>query len=234
VVVIRTQPDLVTTIVNIVLAVGTIGVAVAAVWVALWTNKRANERAEAGRTDADNRLQEANRQATERLATQIAHRDEELRQERQLAREQEQLSEAWSVQVLGVRIPPGENVISTPENPSERPVAIAVNRGRFTITGVDACFSDGTATFAREDHQYYPDAGNLPPQFHHDVTGVIGEAYFGVLTPGWGMRLIGGAMLTRNLRSVFPIVRWTDRWGARWEHKHGEVRRINADENWKP
>ena len=30
------------------------------------------------------------------------------------------------------------------------------------------------------------------------------------------------------------IVRWTDRWGTRWEHKRGEVRQIRDGEQWLP
>ena len=31
-----------------------------------------------------------------------------------------------------------------------------------------------------------------------------------------------------------PIIRWTDRWGTRWEHKLGQVRPIAAEEPWEP
>jgi len=27
---------------------------------------------------------------------------------------------------------------------------------------------------------------------------------------------------------------WTDRWGQRWEHKKGEVRKIADGEQWNP
>lgn len=36
----------------------------------------------------------------------------------------------------------------------------------------------------------------------------------------------------QHLKSPYPLVRWTDRWGQRWEHRLGEVRRIPDDEPW--
>jgi hypothetical protein len=30
------------------------------------------------------------------------------------------------------------------------------------------------------------------------------------------------------------IVRWTDRWGTRWENKNGEVNQIDKDADWMP
>jgi hypothetical protein len=123
---------------------------------------RHDKEIEEQRAQADKRLAEQQDAAEARLKTQMAHSDQQLdeqqkaadarlQDERQRAREQEQLAEAWSVRVLGVRIPPGENVTSMPDNPSECPVASVINSGRYTITRLDACFSNGSATFALED-----------------------------------------------------------------------------------
>jgi hypothetical protein len=34
-------------------------------------------------------------------------------------------------------------------------------------------------------------------------------------------------MATKFIHGAYPIVRWTDRWGTRWEHELGEVRQID-------
>lgn len=80
-----------------------------------------------------------------------SHADGQLTSERKHAQEQEQLAEAWSVQVLGVGIRGGAHATSSrDDDPAERPVAIVINRGRYTIRGVDGCFSNGSATHAAE------------------------------------------------------------------------------------
>jgi hypothetical protein len=53
------------------------------------------------------------------------------------------------------------------------------------------------------------------------------------------VRVFGGNWRTRPIQdpaiaSWYPAVRWTDRWGTRWENKRGEVRRIRDDELWEP
>ena len=34
--------------------------------------------------------------------------------------------------------------------------------------------------------------------------------------------------------TAHPVVRWTDRWGTRWEHRDGDVRKIEQDAAWNP
>jgi hypothetical protein len=34
------------------------------------------------------------------------------------------------------------------------------------------------------------------------------------------------------LKNPYPVVRWADRWGTRWEHRRGEVRQVRDDEPW--
>jgi hypothetical protein len=57
----------------------------------------------------------------------------------------------------------------------------------------------------------------------------------GVLTP-WdaGMRSEADEVGVQLLAGYYAVVRWTDRWGTRWEHRMGEVRRVRDGEKWAP
>jgi hypothetical protein len=37
-----------------------------------------------------------------------------------------------------------------------------------------------------------------------------------------------------QVAGAYPVVRWTDRWGNRWEHKRAEVRQTKDGEPWTP
>ena len=56
-----------------------------------------------------------------------------------------------------------------------------------------------------------------------------------MLTP-WnaGVRFESDEIHTQHLSGPYPIVRWTDRWGTRWEHKRGVMRQIRDGEQWAP
>jgi len=45
---------------------------------------------------------------------------------------------------------------------------------------------------------------------------------YGVLAP-WDavIRFESDEVHVQNLKSPYPLVRWTDRWGTRWEHRRG-------------
>ena len=66
-------------------------------------------------------------------------------------------------------------------------------------------------------------------------TGPPQGRMFGVLRP-WtpDLRFESGEAAGQFLKSPYPLVRWTDRWGARWEHRLGEVRQIRDDQDWAP
>jgi len=48
-----------------------------------------------------------------------------------------------------------------------------------------------------------------------------------------GLRMIGPALRIDQSLFVYPLVRWSDRWGTRWDYRRGEVRRIRDDEPWE-
>lgn len=119
------------------------------------------------RADADARLQEG-----------LRHEDARRAAERRAARDAEQLAEAWAVQVVGARLPQGKsNVTGCAGDPPERSAAVVVNRGRYTITRVEARFGDGSAFLGGthpRGHLYF---NSLPQLLARDLTGGIGEAY---------------------------------------------------------
>ena len=237
-------------------AAGTIAVAAIAVLVALISQRHADKQVREERGHADQQLAEERRLADVRLATQMEHSDDQLAEERaaadarlqkqlqhsedhfrrthQLALEAEQFGEASAVQVVGARVPPGQGIVSTPDNPTERPVAIVLNRGRYTITQVDARFSDGISVLPRELIQPGQDFSGLPNLLTHDLTGGIGGNFTGMLAAGEAMRFVGNATLVRSLSSIYAIVRWTDRWGQQWQHKLGSIGKVEDHEQWLP
>jgi hypothetical protein len=48
-----------------------------------------------------------------------------------------------------------------------------------------------------------------------------------ILTP-WdaGVRIEIDPVPVRDLVGPYPVVRWTDRWRTRWEHKRGEIKQV--------
>jgi hypothetical protein len=78
------------------------------------------------------------------------------------------------------------------------------NRGRCTITQVDVRFSpNGKST----ESPRTTGSNRLTPWDERTsfVSDPIGE---------------------RHIFHPYPIVRWVDRWGTRWEHKRGKVRQV--------
>jgi hypothetical protein len=56
-----------------------------------------------------------------------------------------------------------------------------------------------------------------------------------ILTP-WdaGMRSEIDPVPAQDLVGPYPVVRWTDRWRTRWEHKRGEIKQVTEDAPWLP
>ncbi len=191
---------------DIMTAVGTVAVAVAAVWVALWTDRRSWR---------------------------------QLRDERRVAVEREQRTEAYSVQVVPAYMSadgPADRS-GDPDGPVWRLAVMVVNHGYYTITGVEAQFSlDGRGSLIQPQRsEYVSGFAELPKALRGDWAGSPAYAMQDVLTPrGTGIRFESPAVPVSVLANPYPLVRWTDRWGARWEHRRGEVRRVGDDEEWAP
>jgi hypothetical protein len=150
--------------------------------------------------------------------------------ERRHAREQEQLEEAWAVHAdMAQTVYHGQNA-----EPARILWATISNRGRFTITRLEARFSmDGRAVIMPEKSERDMSA---------DYNGQLGmgllreEGAMSGILRGWGetMRFQSEVLPTAQLKDPYALVRWTDRWGTRWEHRLGGVHRVGSDEVWKP
>jgi hypothetical protein len=235
---------------NVVTAIGTVATALAAVGIALWSEWRtsrriASEREHSNKILAEERAISTARFAGERehsdaqLREQRAHADTQLREERQLAENREQLAEAYAVQVTAARMSAevyGSQVMSDPNTPIACPVAIVVNGGRYTITQIEAriCLG-GKSITGYSKTEPFSSWWNLPKPIASDLSGQERDIFLNTLTPAdLGMRYIHDAVAEQFLHGSYPIVRWRDRWGARWEHKRGVVRQVTEGENWEP
>lgn len=217
-------------------AAGTFAAAATAVWVALWTDRRAARR-----------IRQEHERSDRLLAEERAHGMAQLEDERRIAREREQFAEAYKVQVaLGEKAQIVSDVpierLSTAENiygewtDAMRLAVLVVNHGSFTITGIEARLSyDGMSLVPLDRYQRLSGFGNVRPKVREGWDPSSERAMYGVLAP-WdaGIRFESSDVAAKSLKSPYPLVRWTDRWGTRWEHKRGEVRPVRDDEPWSP
>ena len=185
---------------DIMTAFGTVGAVIAAVGIALWSNRHA-------------------------------------RKVREEEREREQLAEAYAVQVvLGERAAAERGEYDEPDDSVMRLAVIVVNRGSFTITGVEVVLS-------YDDQNWMPPVNFTRLSAFEDVEERLRAgwrpspegAMYGVLTPkDPGIRFETSDVRVEMLVNPYPLVRWTDRWGTRWEHRRGEVRQVRDGEEWTP
>jgi hypothetical protein len=174
------------------------------------------------------------RKAAKRLDEEHKRSDRQLKEERALELHREQFAEANAVQVLyAADVPTSLDVrtialdVSRVTGGGQDSVLVMVNHGRYTITGIDALwvFRGGrTKKFA--EWERLSRMGDLDPRL---LAGVEVLTDVHQLSP-WdlGLRINSGPM------ADMPIVRWTDRWGTRWEHRRGGVRLVRDDESWSP
>ena len=239
-------------------AIGTIAVAVAAVGVAIMSQRHSDAVITEERHLADKRLAEqmqhsdvqltAERDAADaRLRAQLEHSDERLREERQQATDREKLAQAYAVMVIGAMAHDPEVDVDRPAYPkgkarlrtASNPAVIIVNHGDYPITKIDAKF--GAADSAPETYLSSHSAG--PPYVGLDQTLTYGLAL--PMSSFWrrsndlrltptepGLRLDGDSLAPAA--NPYVIVRWTDHWGTRWEHQDGQVRQVTEDQPWTP
>jgi hypothetical protein len=227
-----------------VTAGGTLVLGAVAVWVALWSDKRTGDRLATEHARSDRQLAEERERHDKELAEERAHSEQQvareqefsraqIEEERRLSREREQLAEAYAVQVSQAEQPSG-----TPE--TRALFTIVVNRGSYTITRIEAQFhlntdGNGSLTTAHQTERITSYA-DLDERLRRSLSGPPErDAYTGKLTP-WdiGMRFRTDSMATRYTVGWYPVVRWNDRWGTRWEHKQGEVRQVADSAIWEP
>ena len=159
------------------------------------------------------------------------------------------MAEAYAVQVvLGEKAQvlrdPTIEVLTTPklENPYSVWVdlmhlaAVIVNRGAYTITRVEAQLSpDGRSLLAYRGQIRVSSFAAPVGQAKEGFEAAPEAAMHASLTP-WnaGLRFEVDAIDRKHPKNPYPVVRWTDRWGTRWENKRGEVRQVDASEAWTP
>jgi hypothetical protein len=132
-----------------------------AVAVALFGEWRTSVRVADERKQAATDLAEERKAADTRLARQLEHSTAQLQAEHDLAREQEQLDQAYAVVVvLGERA--AEPVDEDVGDPNVRTLVLMItNKGKYTITRVEAQFSPDGQRLHPARHQH---AGNRPRQ----------------------------------------------------------------------
>jgi hypothetical protein len=77
---------------------------------------------------------------------------------------------------------------------------------------------------------------NLDQKLREDLSGPQEYyVYVSRLAP-WdtGIRVESDPMAVKFTRGAYPVVRWTDQWGTRWEHRLGQVRQIDDSAQWAP
>jgi hypothetical protein len=204
-------------------AIGTLAVAVVAVGVALFAEWRADKRVMAEREHGDKRLREERERGDARVA-----------QERRFFQEREQFAEAYSLQVTLVT----SSIHGAGEDQARRLIAAIVNHGAQTITRVEVRFSpDGGSVIPARKQERLPVDTNLPSNIMgpHHVVSAEAASFRDRLTP-WdsGITAETDPIGVQRLTDPRVIVRWTDRWGTRWEHKRGDVQPVDESAQWVP
>ena len=223
---------------DIMTAFGTVGAVAVALFIALWSDWRTGQRLDRERDDADRRLRHEQEHSDAQLAEERRLADERLRAERDVAQWREQLAEAYAVQVVLAGGSTGD--LGKRDRAPHRLAVIVVNRGRYTITNVEAQLrlggSGNPSLVGFDSEQRLPGGDDLPPDL---LGGLSVRLRAGVradrLTP-WdrGLRFDAAPVSAEDLQGAYPVVRWTDRWGGRWEHRLGEVRPAGLFEEWMP
>jgi hypothetical protein len=212
-------PDETTAIGTVTLACVTF-VAIIVTIVITWRDrKNAVTDAERERTAADNRL---NRQveasaaqlqveraaADARLQRQLDTAAAQLQAEHDAAKDQEQLADAYLVQITPGRMFPdlyGTQVTTSPDTPVACPCVIIVNRGHYTITEIHAQSTpDGRSLLTYGKREHFSALRDLPRQMS-DYIDDEPDIRLDTLTPtDAGLRFSHDAIAETNLHGTYP------------------------------
>jgi hypothetical protein len=218
---------------TVMTAFGTVGAVIAALFIAFWADSRAGKRLDAERDRSDERLREERERS-----------DAQLAEERQIAQERERFAEAYAVQVImGDRNAGHQDtgVIGHMSSDLKRVAAIIINHGTYTITGVEAQLrltaggNPSLVSFGKSER--VSGTAELDKELRGGMYGGLEAALHADRLSPWdrGIRFETGPMPTEHLSGAYPVVRWMDRWGTRWEHRRGEVRQVaDGSEPWQP
>jgi hypothetical protein len=220
---------------DILTAVGTVGAVIAAVGIALWSERRSDRRLREEHRRTDLMLAQQREREKAAVEDERAHGRAQIDEERRLALDREQRTEAYRVQV----VPAYKSVGGAPDGYGDpggsvrRLAAMVVNHGNYTITRVRAhfVFSERTGPVEPQRSEYLPGFADLPRALRGEWAASPAYAMQDVLTPrGTAIRFESAPVPDRALEDPYPVVCWTDRWGTRWEHMRGEVRQIPDNE----
>jgi hypothetical protein len=228
---------------DIMTAFGTVGAVVAALSIAVWSDVRTGQRLRMERQAADERLRLEQDHSDAQLAEERQLADARLQAERESARDREQLAEAYAVQVL-TAVPEDKEVSGSA---MAKVLAIVVNHGRYAISDLEAQLHvetpGNTELVGFVSRERIPGREAIDPVLLGPVImrqGLDSIRPAGMLAPSnltpWdrGVRFESDAMTAATLQRCYPIARWTDRWGTRWEYRLGQARQIARDEPWVP
>jgi hypothetical protein len=210
---------------DIVTAVGTVSTAIVAVGIAIASGRQTRKQVE-----------EEHKRSTQQIKDERAYGREQLEEERRLDREKQQLAEAYQVQVVLGERAAGQPVEGTDKrDDSVKELAVlVVNYGSFTITDVEARFCyDGQKMASPARSKRLTGFGTVNKRVQGGFSPSAEHALDGVLTPrDAGVRFESERVAAQVLAKPYPLVRWTDRWGTRWEHRQGQVTSISKDRGW--
>jgi hypothetical protein len=201
---------------------GTLLVAVAAVWVALWSDARASRRVADERANSAADLAAEQAHSAEMLAREQEFSRGQLVEERQLALDREQFAEACQVQVVQAEAwtKHGPEPYNEPDPSVRALVAIVVNHGAYVITRVEAQFhlhsNSGGSFVGRDRTEWLSGFADLPEGLQRGLAGAPEySASLDRLAP-WdvGIRFQTDSIATKFTLGWYPVVRWTDRWAT--------------------
>jgi hypothetical protein len=167
-------------------------------------------------------------------------------QDRRRADRREQYAQADAVQVLlGARQTGDPSDDSDDSDRRDGPltkrlVAIVVNHGQYTITRLEAraglSAAGNPSLIPLRVRPSRPGARNLD-----DSLRTIWSQLESLMPPAqqltrWDQDIVfeSDPVNDGQVAGAYPVVRWTDRWGNRWEHKRAEVRQTKDGEPWTP
>jgi hypothetical protein len=171
-------------------------------------------------------LRQDRRRADTQLKEEVKRNKDQLEEERRLAGEREQFAEASSVEVV-LAVPQGSIGFDKRTEAAAPQLKLTVkNHGSGAITGIRAFAVDSTGVFEFTDPRQAQrwDALNPNSQYVEPVPGAHPD-----WLPPWSAQLIFENDLPDSMKdkkedlAVYPVVRWTDRWGTNWEHRRGKL-----------
>ena len=110
---------------------------------------------------------------------------------------------------------------------------MVTNRGAFTIMAVEVRFCTGNIMYEHQRYLRVSASTEVRPELRGTFKVSAEVLLRRVLTPlDIGIRFETDAI--HGVGDWYPMVRWNDRWGTRWENKRGVVRPVSADAPWEP